>query len=76
MELEYKWESVEGKAEDSASVADSPVGRIKVDRRRPGINKFVARVKGEVIGREYASMYIAQLAAETAAKRLALKDTR
>jgi hypothetical protein len=61
----YQWHSVEGKPEDGAAHADTQIGRIKVQRRRPGVNKFVAWVRGDVIGREYINMDTAKRAAET-----------
>lgn len=73
--LAYKWLSVDGKAEGSAAHADTPLGRLKVARRRPGVNKYVAWVRGEVIGREYISMDTAKHAAEAKIRtKLAKRD--
>lgn len=66
----YQWHSVEGKPEDGAAHAETPIGRIKVARRRPGLQKFVAWVRGDVIGREYINMDTAKRAAETKVTKL------
>lgn len=67
--LKYKWVAVDGKAVDSSAQAETPGGRIKVDRRRPGVHKFVARVRGEAIGRDYSNLDGAKRAAEAAIER-------
>lgn len=74
--LTYQWHSVEGKAVDSAAHADTPIGRIKVARRRPGLAKFVVWVKGEVIGREYINMDTAKRVAETKVKNMLEKTNK
>lgn len=66
----YRWQSVDGMAEDGAAHAETPAGRIKVSRRRPGMNKFVAWVRGVVIGREYINMDTAKIAAENKVKKI------
>lgn len=68
--LVYKWHGIDGMAEGSGSIADTPAGRVKVARRRPNLNKFVVWVRGEVIGRDYVSMETAQRVAETKVKKL------
>lgn len=68
--LTYKWQQIDGMAEGSGATADTPAGRMKVARRRPGLNKFVAWVRGEVLGREYVSLETAQRVAETKVKKM------
>jgi hypothetical protein len=60
----YTWVTPEGYADDASAHANTPIGRIKVARRRPNVNKWVAWVKGTVIGRDYGSMESAKRAAE------------
>lgn len=60
----YDWRTPDGTAPESTAHADTPIGRIKVSKRRPNISKWVAWVKGEVIGRDYISMDGAKRAAE------------
>jgi hypothetical protein len=72
--LTYQWHSVDGKPEDGAAHADTPIGRIKVARRRPGVHKFVVWVKGTVIGREYINMDTAKRAAETKVMKIMNKE--
>ena len=60
----YAWRTPEGTAPENTAHADTEIGRIKVSRRRPTIHKWVAWVKGEVIGRDYGTMDAAKRAAE------------
>jgi hypothetical protein len=60
----YAWRTPDGSAPETTAHADTPIGRIKVSKRRPTIHKFVAWVKGEVIGRDYVDMDSAKRAAE------------
>lgn len=70
MAYNYQWHSVDGMAENSAAHAETPVGRIKVARRRPHMQKFVAWVRGDVIGRDYINMDTAKVAAENKVKKI------
>jgi hypothetical protein len=60
----YKWTTPDGYGPNMSAAADTPIGRIKVNKRRPTVNKYVAWVKGEVIGRDYINMDTAKRAAE------------
>lgn len=59
---------------ENTAHADTPLGRIKVSRRRPTINKWVAWVRGEVIGRDYIDMDGAKRAAEHKVTKLMEKE--
>lgn len=74
--LTYAWHHIDGMAEDSAAFAETPAGRLKVSKRRPTINKFVAWVRGEVIGRDYINMDTAKRAAETKVKKILEQKAR
>jgi hypothetical protein len=60
----YAWATPEGHGDGNSAHANTPIGRIKVSRRRPNVNKWVAWVKGTVIGRDYVDMDSAKRAAE------------
>jgi hypothetical protein len=66
----YAWRTPEGFGEEHSAHADTPIGRIKVAKRRAQVNKFVVWVKGEVIGRDYINMDTAKRAAETKVKKI------
>jgi hypothetical protein len=69
-EYKYTWRTPDGSAEGSAAHADTPIGRLKVSRRRGSGSKWVAWVKGSVIGRDYISADTAKRAAEHKVTRL------
>ena len=70
----YAWRTPDGSAPEHTAHADTPIGRIKVAKRRPTIHKWVAWVKGEVIGRDYISMDSAKRAAEHKVTKLLEKN--
>jgi hypothetical protein len=70
----YAWRTPDGTAPENTAHADTPLGRIKVSRRRPTINKWVAWVRGEVIGRDYIDMDGAKRAAEHKVTKLMEKE--
>jgi hypothetical protein len=70
----YVWRTPDGYAPDHSAHADTPLGRIKVMKRRQNVNKWVAWVKGEVIGREYINMDTAKRAAENKVRKLIERD--
>ena len=71
----YAWRTPDGYAEDHTAHADTPIGRIKVMKRRQNVNKWVAWVKGDVIGRDYINMDTAKRAAENKVRKIMDKDT-
>lgn len=69
MNLTYDWQPLEGLAFRAARQCDTEIGKCVVKQRRPGQRRWVAWVRGEVIGRDYGNIEAAMAHCEQVVKQ-------